>query len=100
MPPDDLGIGEGSWVTLYTPRKPGESVRLKARFTDGIDPRVVSAAYGWWFPERPGPEHGCFRVQCQRRSRHGSALGTDLRVGPPQRNSVPGGSLGMKHDSR
>lgn len=25
-----------------------------------VDPRVVSASYGWWFPEKPGPEHGCF----------------------------------------
>ncbi len=55
-----LGIAGGDWVGLETPRKPGERVRLKAKLTDGIDPRVVSAAYGWWFPERPGPEHGCF----------------------------------------
>ncbi len=55
-----LGIADGSWVWLETPRKPGEKVELKAKFTEGIDPRVVSAAYGWWFPERPGPEHGCF----------------------------------------
>jgi len=55
-----LGIAAGQWVGLETPRKPGERVRLRAKVTDGIDPRVVSAAYGWWFPERPGPEHGCF----------------------------------------
>ncbi len=55
-----FGIDEDDWVGLETPRKPGETVTLRARLTDGIDPRVVSAAYGWWFPERPGPEHGCF----------------------------------------
>jgi anaerobic selenocysteine-containing dehydrogenase len=55
-----LGIVEGTWVWLETPRKPGEKVKLKAKLTDGLDPQVVSAAYGWWFPERPGPEHGCF----------------------------------------
>ena len=33
---------------------------LKVRVTDSVDPRVVSASYGWWFPEQPGPEHGCF----------------------------------------
>ncbi|MFH1834427.1 MAG: molybdopterin dinucleotide binding domain-containing protein, partial [bacterium] len=48
------------WVWLETPRKPGERVRLKARLSEGIDPRVVSASYGWWFPEMPGPERGCF----------------------------------------
>jgi anaerobic selenocysteine-containing dehydrogenase len=55
-----LGIVDGMWVWLETPRKPGEKVKLKARLTDRVDPRVVNAAYGWWFPERPGPEHGCF----------------------------------------
>ncbi len=70
---EDLGIGDGSWVNLSTPRKPGESVRLKARFTDGVDPRVVNAAYGWWFPEQPGPEHGCFE----------SNVNAVLDMGPP-----------------
>jgi len=56
----ELGIEDGTWISLETPRKPGEKVRLKAKLTDGIDPRVVNAAYGWWFPEKPGPEHGCF----------------------------------------
>ena len=54
------GVADGRWVWLETPRKPGERVRLKVKLTEGIDPRVVSAAYGWWFPEKPGPEHGCF----------------------------------------
>ncbi|MFH0915129.1 MAG: molybdopterin-dependent oxidoreductase [bacterium] len=53
-------VADGRWVWLETPRKPGERVRLKAKLTEGIDPRVVNAAYGWWFPEKPGPEHGCF----------------------------------------
>jgi anaerobic selenocysteine-containing dehydrogenase len=53
-------VADGDWVGLETPRKPGERVRLKAKTTDAIDPRVVNAAYGWWFPEKPGPEHGCF----------------------------------------
>ncbi len=46
-----LGIEEGDWVRVRTPR--GE-IRQRARLVPGMDPRVVSAAYGWWYPER-GP---------------------------------------------
>jgi hypothetical protein len=38
----------------------GERVRFRATLTTDIDARVVHAAHGWWFPERPAPEHGCF----------------------------------------
>jgi anaerobic selenocysteine-containing dehydrogenase len=68
-----LEAAAGGWVWLETPRKPGERVKLKVRLTEGIDPRVVGAAYGWWFPERPGPEHGCFD----------SNVNVVLDMGPP-----------------
>jgi len=55
-----LGIEEGSWVWLETPKVRGERVKLKARVTTDVDPRVVHAAHAWWFPEKPAPEHGCF----------------------------------------
>ena len=55
-----LGVAGGDWVWLETARVRGERVTLKVRVTDSVDPRVVSASYGWWFPEQPGPEHGCF----------------------------------------
>ena len=35
----------------------------KCRYFDGIDPRVVHAQHGWWFPELPGEEpwlHGAW----------------------------------------
>jgi thiosulfate reductase/polysulfide reductase chain A len=69
----NAGLTEGEWVWLETPRKAGEKVRLKVRFTKDLDRRVVSAAYGWWFPERPGPEHGCFD----------SNVNAVLGMGPP-----------------
>ena len=40
---------------MSTPRG---RVKLRAQVTDAIDPRVVSAEYGWWFPERPAPNFG------------------------------------------
>jgi len=55
-----MDIQEGNWVWIETPQIPGERVKMKARLTPGIDPRYAHAAYGWWYPEKPGPEHGCF----------------------------------------
>ncbi len=42
-----MGIADGEWVEV-------ESllgyVHLKAKVTNGIDPRVVSTQHGWWEP--------------------------------------------------
>jgi thiosulfate reductase/polysulfide reductase chain A len=56
----EVGISEGDWVWLETPQVRGERVRLKARLTTEVHQKVVHAPHGWWFPEKPGPEHGCF----------------------------------------
>jgi anaerobic selenocysteine-containing dehydrogenase len=39
------GIAEGDWVRLRTPEG---SIRLRAHLDALLDPRVVSATYGWW----------------------------------------------------
>ena len=36
-------------------------IRQKAKLSEGIDPRVVSAEFGWWFPEEPAPEYGIWK---------------------------------------
>ncbi|HEY97793.1 MAG TPA: molybdopterin-dependent oxidoreductase [Dehalococcoidia bacterium] len=54
------GIAEGDWVWLETPQVKGERIRLKANITTDVHPGVVHAPHGWWFPEKPSPEHGCF----------------------------------------
>jgi anaerobic selenocysteine-containing dehydrogenase len=53
-------IQEGDWVWVETPQVKGERVRLKVKFASGLDPRIVHAQHGWWFPENPAPDHGCF----------------------------------------
>lgn len=53
-------IGEGDWVWIETAQVKGERVRFKAKLTTDIHPAVVHAPHGWWFPETPAPEHGCF----------------------------------------
>jgi len=56
----EAGIAEGDWVWLETPQVRGARIRLKAKLTTDVHPNVVHAPHGWWFPEKPGPEHGCF----------------------------------------
>lgn len=47
-----LHIAEGDWVWIRTSKG---KIRQRAHLSAGMDPRVISASYGWWFPER-GPE--------------------------------------------
>jgi anaerobic selenocysteine-containing dehydrogenase len=54
-----LGIRDGDWV--YIESKYGKC-RQKAKLTTGIDPRVIHAQQGWWFPEKAGAEPGLFGV--------------------------------------
>lgn len=55
-----LGLEESDWIWIETPRNKDERTSFRVRLTEGIDPRVVHVPHGWWFPEKPGPEHGCF----------------------------------------
>jgi anaerobic selenocysteine-containing dehydrogenase len=41
----DRGISEGDWVEIRTQ---SGRVRMRARLDASLDPRVVSAQYGWW----------------------------------------------------
>jgi thiosulfate reductase/polysulfide reductase chain A len=55
----EFGIIEGDWVTIETPLG---SVKQRAKVDPGIDPRVIHAEHGWWFPEDPGPEPSLYGV--------------------------------------
>ena len=48
-------IKDGDWVWIESPRG---KCRQKAHLTLGVDPRVVLADPGWWFPEKRGPDYG------------------------------------------
>lgn len=47
------GIEEGDWVAIENPL--GRCVE-KAHLVPCVDPRVVHATHGWWFPEQDGEE--------------------------------------------
>lgn len=51
----DHDITEGDWIIISSPRG---SIRMRALITIDIRPDVVNVEHGWWFPERPGPDHG------------------------------------------
>jgi anaerobic selenocysteine-containing dehydrogenase len=53
-----LGIGDGDWVWIETPRVKGQRVKQKAKLTLALHPQVVQPEAHWWFPERQGPWHG------------------------------------------
>jgi anaerobic selenocysteine-containing dehydrogenase len=45
---EQLGIKDGDAVIIET--RHGEITQI-AQLTDAIHPKVINAAYGWWFPE-------------------------------------------------
>ena len=51
----DLGIGDGDWVYIETPEG---RIRQKLSLNRAMDPRVVMAAFGWWFPEQADEGYG------------------------------------------
>lgn len=51
------GIKEGDWVWIETIRG---RVRQKASVTDSVPTKVIHAQHAWWYPEKPGPDHGLF----------------------------------------
>ncbi|MBW1943822.1 MAG: molybdopterin-dependent oxidoreductase [Deltaproteobacteria bacterium] len=51
---------DGDWVWIETPQVKGERVKFRVKVTDTIHPKMVHTRHGWWFPERPAPERGCF----------------------------------------
>lgn len=49
------GIKEGQWVYIESPRG---RIKQCAKLNDGIDPRVIIAEHGWWYPEMKEEGHG------------------------------------------
>jgi anaerobic selenocysteine-containing dehydrogenase len=54
-----LGIGEGDWVVIETPRG---KIKQKAKLTSRIPVRVIEAQHGWWFPEEIAEDPILYKV--------------------------------------
>jgi thiosulfate reductase / polysulfide reductase chain A len=49
----EYGIVEGDWTYIETLRG---VIKMKAKLSTGIHPRVVNCEASWWFPEQPAQE--------------------------------------------
>ena len=54
-PPRRRASGTATGSSIESPRG---KIRQRAKLTDGLHPRVVSAQHAWWFPEKRDPGHG------------------------------------------
>lgn len=72
------GIRDGDEVVIET--RSGSIVQV-AHLTDTVHPRVVNAAYGWWFP--PGEEKGPFDWESSNFNMLTSAKGLGKEFGTP-----------------
>jgi anaerobic selenocysteine-containing dehydrogenase len=52
------GIKNGDWMWIETRRG---RIKQRAKVTDGIDPRVIAAQHGWWFPDQGAPAYGVWQ---------------------------------------
>jgi anaerobic selenocysteine-containing dehydrogenase len=78
---EDLGIGDGDWVWIETPKG---RIRQKAKLLDGIHPRVICNQHAWWYPERAGPEYGVRESNLNMITRNDRGQGFDPIYGGPQ----------------
>ncbi|NLM21372.1 MAG: molybdopterin-dependent oxidoreductase [Peptococcaceae bacterium] len=56
---EKLGIKDGDWV--YLENMFGKC-KQKVKLTKTINPKVVHASHGWWYPEKPAEEPSLFGV--------------------------------------
>jgi len=56
---EKYGIKNGDWVWIENEMG---RCKQKAKVTVAIDPRIVQADHGWWFPEKPAEEPSLFGV--------------------------------------
>lgn len=50
---NEVGIADGDWMWIETPVG---RAKFKCRYFRGLDPLVVHAEHGWWFPEEHSPD--------------------------------------------
>ena len=55
---EKLGIKDGDWVWIETPRG---RIKQVAKLFEGMDSGLVVAQASWWYPEDPGPDHGLWK---------------------------------------
>ncbi len=97
----NLGLNEGGWALLSTQQG---TIRQKVKLSADLDPRVVVASVGWWFPERKdlelsGWKESNINILTSNTSPYDPAIGTSILRGipcrvQPDRESDPRGEKG------
>ncbi len=54
-----LGLNDGDWARVVTPLG---TARQRVHTWEGMNPNMVDAEHGWWFPEKEGGEPELFGV--------------------------------------
>jgi len=81
------GIKDGDtvWLEIFHSAKKGDRITFKAKLVPDLLPQVVCGAHGWWFPEKPAPEHGCFDSNINALLTHDGPYDPVVGVGQTQR---------------
>ena len=97
-----FGLVEGAWAFIGTPQG---TIRQKVGFSTDLDPRVVVASVGWWFPERrdvelSGWKESNLNILTSSDPPYDPAIGTPILRGFPCRmwsvDARDGGEEGRK----
>jgi Anaerobic dehydrogenases, typically selenocysteine-containing len=81
-----LGINAGDWVWIENMRG---RCKQKVRLEDTIDPRVVHAEHGWWFPEKQGAEPSLYGVfDCNINNLTQQGVNGPSGYGSPYKNQI------------
>ena len=80
------GLQEGKWIYIET-----EMGRVKQRLSLNrrIDPRLVIAALGWWFPEKGDPEQGWRESNVNMLTSCGTEADQDPAIGTVSLRGLP-----------
>lgn len=79
-------MAEGEWIWLENMRG---KCKLKVKFNNTLDPRLIRAEHGWWFPEKEGAEPTLFGVfDCNVNNLTQQGVTGPTLYGAPYKNQI------------
>ena len=77
------GFKEGDWIYIETRRG---KIKQMLSLDPDLDPRVVVASFGWWFPEEPSTLYGWNKSNLNMLT---ESAPSEPAVGSPQLRGIP-----------
>jgi anaerobic selenocysteine-containing dehydrogenase len=82
----ELGIVEGEWVWIENMRG---KCKQRVRANNTLNPKVIRAEHGWWFPEQEGAEPNLFGVfDCNINNLTQQGVTGPTLYGAPYKNQI------------